>query len=71
MATTTYFEKDVIDSADNGSMHVDVGTSSFAGNGRQLYINIDGKHLIMPDEDAELFCKAVAEIAVYMRFNTK
>lgn len=69
MATNEYFHEDVKCDGSSETFDVEVGTTSFAGNGHQLYLKIDGASVILPHEDAKEFCQAVARIASYFGYS--
>lgn len=66
MGTTEYFHKQLHDAIDKKTLDVEIGTSNYAGNGPQMYINCDGKALLLSNESATEFCQAVARIANYL-----
>ena len=68
MGTTTYFEDDVKDAAKGEFLHLDVGTTGFAGNGPQMYINLGGKGIILSHDDAKRLCDGIEGIAHYLGY---
>lgn len=67
MATTEYFNKDVTDAAGGEEYNLEVGTTNFAGEGPQMYLNFAGKGMILSHKDAKEFTEAVESIASYFR----
>lgn len=66
--TNSYFEKIAIDGATDKEVHIDVGTTNFAENGPQMYVQVGDGHVILSPEDAKAFCKAVAGVAHYFGY---
>lgn len=69
--TTEYFNGQVTDDGSNEKreVHLEVGTTNFGGNGPQLYLNLDGAHVILSHEDAKAFCEGVAGVARYFQYD--
>jgi hypothetical protein len=44
------------------------GTSGYAGEGPQLYLNVGTESVLMSHDDAEAFVKAAASIARYFGY---
>ncbi len=65
MGTTSYFEKEVKDSASEDSFAVEVGTTNFAGDGPQMFLKLGTSSLILNHEDAKAFCEGVEGVAHY------
>ena len=63
MGTTTYFEDDVKDASKDEVLHLDIGTTGFAGNGPQLYIKLGKESIILSHEDAKRLCDGIEGIA--------
>jgi hypothetical protein len=66
MATTTYFEERLHDMKQPRELDVVIGTSSFYGGVRHMYLKIFDQHLILDDDTGKRFAEAVHEIAIYM-----
>lgn len=64
MATTTYFDETIRDQGDKTSMNVEIGRSSFYPED-SIYINIDGKLVIMDQATAKRFVEAVVSVGSY------
>ena len=64
MATTMYFEETVEDQGDAESMKIELGRSSFYPED-SIYINVDGKTVIMDRAMAKKFVNAVADVGRY------
>ena len=65
MGTTQYLNKDVIDAAEGEKLTLEVGTTNYAGEGPQMYLNFGGKGVIRSHEDAKEFADAIEGIALY------
>lgn len=71
MGTTMYFGgREITDAASGKGADLEVGTSGFAGNGPQMYMNLNGESVLLSHDDAEAFCQAVANVARYFRYKT-
>jgi hypothetical protein len=68
MGTTAYFDKDVTDAATDKPLRLEVGTSGFAGNGPQLYLNLGESSVLLSHEDAKAFCEAVTKVEGYFGY---
>ena len=68
MGTTTYFEHDVKDAANGELLHLDVGTSGYAGNGPQMYIRLGEESVLLSHEDAKKLCDGIEGIAHYLGY---
>ena len=67
MATTSYFEETIVDQGGDISMDVEVGTSSYYQK-PSLYLSVDGKEVIMDQETAKRFIKAVVDVGHFYGF---
>ncbi|MBP5953052.1 MULTISPECIES: hypothetical protein [Pseudomonas] len=67
MATTMYFEETIKDQGNRTSMDVEIGRSSFYPED-SIYINVDGKLVIMDRETAKRFVEAVVSVGFYHGF---
>ena len=67
MATTMYFEETIKDQGNRTSMDVEIGRSSFYPKD-SIYINVDGKLVIMDRETAKRFVEAVVSVGFYHGF---
>lgn len=73
MATTVYFEEVIHDQGGSAQMSVELGRSSFysgckvpSGTGEDsIYLNVDGKTVIMDRETARRFVEAVMSVGYY------
>lgn len=74
MATTVYFEKDIKDQDQNEEISVEFGRSSYYSgcelkNGKtgedSIYLNVDGKSVLMDLETAREFVNAAAAVGRY------
>jgi hypothetical protein len=63
MATTTYFEERIKDMKQPRELDVIIGTTSFYGGVRQMYLKVFDEHLILDDETAKRLCQAVYDVA--------
>lgn len=68
MGTTEYYNKQVKDVVSGKSYDVEIGTSTFAGEGPQMYVNIDGASVLLSHEEATAFCQAVAKVSNYFGY---
>lgn len=67
MATNVYFEETLKDQGDKNSMEVEVGRSSFYQED-SIYIEVDGKLVIMGRAQAKRFVEAVTKVGEYYSF---
>jgi hypothetical protein len=67
MATTMYFEETIKDQGNRTSMDVEIGRSSFYTED-SIYINVDGKLVIMDRATAKRFVDAVVSVGFYHGF---
>ncbi len=69
MGTTMYFgDRKITDAASEKGADLEVGTSGFAGNGPQMYLNLNGESVLLSHGDAEAFCQAIANVARYFGY---
>lgn len=69
MATTEYFNRTVTDAASDETATLEVGTSNYAGEGPQMYLNLNGESVLLSHEDAKAFCQAVSDVAFYFSYS--
>lgn len=67
MATTVYFEETVEDQGKRTSMELEIGRSSFYSED-SIYINVDGKLVVMDRATAQRFVEAVVSVGFYHGF---
>ncbi|MEY8216587.1 MAG: hypothetical protein RPR97_19150 [Colwellia sp.] len=67
MATTMYFEETLNDQGNKNSMDVEIGRSSYYEED-SIYINVDGKLVIMDRAQAKRFVEAINDVGQYHRF---
>ncbi|HDS0962074.1 hypothetical protein PshuTeo2_21020 [Pseudomonas hunanensis] len=67
MATTVYFEETIEDQGKRTSMELEIGRSSFYRED-SIYINVDGKLVIMDRATAQRFVEAVVSVGFYHGF---
>jgi hypothetical protein len=67
VATTMYFEETLKDQGDKNSMEVEIGRSSFYEED-SIYINVDGKLVIMNRAQAKRFVEAISRVGQYHGF---
>lgn len=67
MATTMYFEETIKDQGNRTSMDIEIGRSSFYPED-SIYINVDGKLVIMDRATAKRFVEAVVSVGFYHGF---
>lgn len=70
MATNAYFEEIVTDAAAKQHLHVEVGTTNFAGSGPQMYLRVGEGYVILSHEDAKALCEAVGNVESYFRYSS-
>lgn len=70
MGTTTYFDREVTDAISQERVDIDIGTTGMGGNGPQVYLRVGKGEVLFSHDDAERFCKAVADIARYSGYVT-
>lgn len=71
MGTTCYFEETVKDALGKHDVHLEVGTTGYAGDGPQMYIKWDeDSGLILSHADAKKLCEAFEGIASYFGYQT-
>ena len=68
MGTTCYFDENVKNEADGKVHELEIGTSSYAGNGPQFYLKVDGASVLLSHKDAKKFCEAVDGISGYLAY---
>lgn len=68
MATNEYFNRTVTDAASDESATVEVGTSTFSGEGPQMYLNLNGESVLLSHDDAKALCEAVERVASYFGY---
>jgi hypothetical protein len=61
MATTMYFEEEIRDQGGRTQMMVELGRSSFYSED-SIYLNVDGKFVIMDLATAKRFVEAVISV---------
>jgi hypothetical protein len=67
VATTMFFEETLNDQGNKNSMEVEIGRSSYYEED-SIYINVDGKLVIMDRAQAKRFVEAITEVGQYHRF---
>ena len=67
MATTMFFKETVVDQGEKTSMKIEIGRSSHYKED-SIYIDVDGKLVIMDRETAKRFVNAVADVGRYHGF---
>jgi len=69
MGTTMYLEKQIVDSVDReNTLLVEVGTSTYGGDGPQMYIKFGDHSLLLSHEDAREFANAIDSVASYFGY---
>jgi len=68
MATTQFFEETVKCQGGKEEMDIEFGRSSFFAED-SIYLNVDGKSLVMDYATAEKFVHAVANMGYYFGIN--
>lgn len=67
MATTMYFEQDLVNH-DGGKIHLEFGVSSFRSEGHGLYLNIDGeKGVILSPKQTATLLAAMGDVHHYLQ----
>ena len=61
MATTMYFEEEIRDQGGKAQMMVEIGRSSYYSED-SIYLNVDGKLVIMDLATAKMFVDAVISV---------
>lgn len=70
MAVNSYLDRTIKHYCqDDVAMEVDFGTTSWCGEGHQLYLNIDGKNVVMSREAGKKFYDAVMEAGLYLGYD--
>lgn len=67
MATTMYFEETLKDQGNKNSLEVEIGRSSYYEED-SIYINVDGKLVIMDRAQAKRFAEAITRVGQYHGF---
>jgi hypothetical protein len=62
-----YFEETLNDQGNKNSMDVEIGRSSYYEED-SIYINVDGKLVIMDRAQAKRFVEAINDVGQYHRF---
>jgi hypothetical protein len=65
MGTTMYFEKYVKNDFSEETIRIEVGTSSFAGNGPQMYLKLGDSEVLLSHEDAKELFAGMGGISSY------
>jgi hypothetical protein len=68
MGTTSYFDQDVECTDTALATTIEIGTTSYAGSGPQLFLKFGESRIIMSHEDAKKFCDAAENIADYFGY---
>lgn len=68
MGTTSYFDSEVKDAGNGEVNNLDIGTSSYAGDGPQMYVRLGEESLLLSHEDAKKFCAGIEGIARYLGY---
>lgn len=68
MGTNVYYDDEVKDEINGKSFHLEVGTTGYAGNGPQMFLNVDGASILLSHKDAKAFCEAVTSVASYFSY---
>ena len=70
MATTMFFEKVIKDAAKlESEVSLEFGRSSFLGGENLIYLNIDGKFLILPEQTGRELYEAMESLGGYLGYN--
>lgn len=70
MGTTTYLDGTLYDQGDKAkSLEIDVGTTSYYGAGKQLYLTVEGRTVILDHASARELCDAFASVAAYLGYD--
>ncbi len=64
MATTMYFEEKIRDQGGSETLHVEFGRSSFYTED-SIYLNVEGKGVVMDRATAQRFVDAVISVGRY------
>ncbi|MDH3355337.1 MAG: hypothetical protein OEL79_09000 [Chromatiales bacterium] len=67
MAATMYFDETLKDQGDKNSIDVEIGHSSFYSED-SIYINVDGKLVIMDRAQAKRLVEAIVSVGQYHDF---
>jgi hypothetical protein len=67
MATTVFFEETVKCQGEKLEMDIELGRSSFYDED-SIYLNIDGKSIVMDRKTAKKFVEAVSGVGFYFGF---
>jgi hypothetical protein len=66
MGTTAYFSKTVIDDLDKSdSIELEIGTTSYKGDGPQMYIKFGDQTFLLSHQDAKELTEGVERVASY------
>ncbi|MDO6691811.1 hypothetical protein Q4574_00885 [Aliiglaciecola sp. 3_MG-2023] len=66
MATTMYFEGTVKDKKRENAIELEFGRSSFYGE-NSLYLEVDGKHIVLDYADAKKLINSMMDVGQYLR----
>lgn len=71
MATTMYFEETLRDKGQSSADEIELefGRSSFYGGISQIYINVDGKGVILNDEQGKKLYQAMVDLGRYLGYD--
>jgi hypothetical protein len=69
MATTQYFEKVITDKQDKGiKLALELGSSSYYGGERLMYLTVDSKHLILDEKTGRELFAALDRLAASLGY---
>ena len=69
MATTCFFEEKVSDLEEDVSLDLELGRSSFYGGISRIYINVDGKSVILDEETGKRLYDAMMRLGGYLGYD--
>lgn len=69
MATTMFFDEVVRDKVEKESMQIEFGRSSYYDGESLIYLNVDGKSVIMDEQAGRKLCAAVSQLASYLGYD--
>jgi len=69
MATTMFFEEKLKDLQKPGSIELEFGRSSYYGGISRIYVNVDGKSVILDEAQGRRLCEAMDGLRAYLQYD--
>jgi hypothetical protein len=69
MATTMFFEEEIKDLKEPGSVELEFGRSSYYGGISRLYVKVDGKFMVLDEAQGRRLCAAMEDVRAYLQYD--